>query len=453
MNQTSKPLASDLQPSNVIATDHVPDSPVKAGRPSHIGFWALGIGFSVFLAWAAIAPLDEGVPSAGFVSIDTKRKTVQHLSGGLVKEVLVREGQQVKLGDLLVRMDDAGARANLESTRQRYLGLRAMQGRLLAEQAGQTSISWHPDLAEAASDPLISQQMVTQRQLLSARRAALAADLQGNEEARQGQREMIAAYSGMKTSRLGQQVLIREELENIRGLVAQGYAPRNRQLELERNAADVTTSVAELDGNILRAQRSIAELGQRSILRLQEYRKEVEGQLSDVTREVQSDAEKIKAVRDEFARTEIRSPATGQVVGLAFQTAGGVVPPGQKLMDIVPADESLLLETQVPPHLIDRVSKGQSVDARFSGFAHAPQLVVRGVVQSISADLLTDAHTGAPYFLARVAVTPEGMKKLGRHQLQPGMPVEVIFKGGERSLLAYMLHPLTKRIAASMTEE
>lgn len=448
----SSPFNKDSQVTDTPSKSAGSDAP-KPLRPSHIGFWALAIGFSVFLAWAAFAPLDEGVPSSGFVSLDTKRKSVQHLSGGLVKEVLVREGQQVKVGDLLVRMDDAGARANLESIRQRYLGLRAMQGRLLAEQANLPGIVWHADLMAAASDPLISQQMATQRQLLSARRAALAADLQGIAESSQGQREMIASYEGVKTSRLSQQTLIREELENMRGLVAQGYAPRNRQLELERSAADIQASITELEGNILRARRGIAELGQRGILRQQEYRKEVESQLSDVVREVQADAEKIKAVRDEFERTEIRSPATGQVVGLAFQTPGGVVPPGQKLMDIVPAGEALLLETQVPPHLIDRVSKGQAVDARFSGFAHSPQLVVPGVVQSISADLLTDARTGAPYFLARVAVTPEGLKKLGKHQLQPGMPVEVIFKGGERTMLAYMLHPLTKRIAASMTEE
>ena len=450
MKQPPQPLSSDSPATDTIAS--TVDSSQLA-RPSHIGFWALGIGFGIFLAWAAFAPLDEGVPSAGYVSIDTKRKSVQHLTGGLVKEVLVREGQQVRLGDLLVRMDDAMARANLESVRQRYLGLRAMQGRLLAEQAGQPAINWHPDVAQAASDPLISQQMMTQRQLLSARRAALAADLQGIEESSQGQKERMASFASVQKSRLSQQKLLREELENIRGLVEQGYAPRNRQFELERSVTDLSASLAELDGNIQHARRSVAEMQQRAILRQQEYRKEVETQLAEVTREVLADAQKIKPVREEFERAEIRSPATGQVVGLAFQTAGAVIPPGQKLMDIVPADETLLLETQVPPHMIDRIHQGQPVDARFSGFAHSPQLVVPGVVQSISADLLTDAITGAPYFLARVAVTPDGVKKLGRHQLQPGMPVEVILKTGERTMLTYLLHPLTKRLAASMTEE
>lgn len=442
-------LPTDVQPIEVGSNAR----PAKKLQPGHIGFWALGIGFGLFLLWAAFAPLNEGVPSAGYVSLDTKRKSVQHLSGGIIKEILVKEGQQVKAGDLLLRMDDAGARANLEAIRQRYLGLRAMQGRLLAEQTNASTIQWHPDLKEAAKDPLIRQQMATQQQLMNARRAALAADLQALEEARQGQNEMIRSYGNVLKSRQSQQALVREEYDNTKGLVAQGYAPRNRQLELERALADISASMADLQGNIQRAQRAMSEMGQRAILRQQEYRKEVETQLSDVTREVLSDAEKIKAIRDEFARTEVRSPASGQVVGLAFQTAGGVIPPGQKIMDIVPEDDSLLLETQVPPHMIDRISKGQMVDARFASFAHSPQLVVQGEVQSISADLLTDAHTGTAYFLARVAVTAEGRKKLGKHQLQPGMPVDVIFKGGERSLLTYLLHPLTKRIAASMTEE
>ena len=135
------------------------------------------------------------------------------------------------------------------------------------------------------------------------------------------------------------------------------------------------------------------------------------------------------------------------------QTVGGVIAPGQKLMDVVPVNEPLLLETRVPPHLIDRVRAGIPVDVRFSSFAHSPQLVVQGKLVSVSGDLLVDPQTNASYYLARVAVTQEGLQKLGKRSLQPGMPVEVVFKTGERSLLVYLLHPLTKRIAASMTEE
>jgi protease secretion system membrane fusion protein len=427
---------------------------VDAGRASRIGVWALGLGFGGFLLWAALAPLDEGVPSPGLVSIDTKRKAVQHLAGGIVKEMLVREGQAVREGQVLMRLDQATARASFESIRQRYLGLRAIEGRLQAEQADLPKIGFHPDLQTAAADPLIRQQMATQEQLLVSRRSALHADLQAIEEGIHGQQALLQAYSGMLVNRRQQLVLLGDELGNTRGMVRDGYAPRNRQLELERMVADGNAAVAELLGNSARARQAIAEMRQRAIARRQEYRKEVDTQLAEVTREVLADAEKFLALKADLDRTEIRAPAAGQAVGLAVQTVGGVIQPGQKLMDVVPADEPLLLEARVAPHLIDKVHAGLPADVRFSAFAHSPQLVVAGKVESISGDLLTDPQDPRQaYYLARVSVTPEGLQALGRRQMQPGMPVEVIIKTGERSLLTYLLHPLTKRMAASMKEE
>jgi protease secretion system membrane fusion protein len=415
--------------------------------------WALVLGFGGFLVWAGLAPLDEGVPGAGMVAIDTKRKSVQHLSGGIIKEVLVGEGDQVKEGQLLIRMDETMLRAGYESIRQRYLGLRAMESRLHAEQRGSATIGVHPDVQQASSDPQIREVVATQQQLFHSRRSALQAELRSIEESIQGQEALIVAYDSMLVNRKQQQALLNEELNNTRGLVSEGYVPRNRQLELERAAAEFSSGVAELQGNTMRARRAIGELRQRTIFRQQEYRKEVESQLADVGREVQADASKFKAAKEELGRLEIRSPASGQVVGLAFQTVGGVIGPGQKLMDVVPQDQALLVEARVPPHLIDRVHSNLAVDVRFSSFAHSPQLVVDGKVVSVSGDLLVDPQTGIGYFLARVAVTAEGYKKLGNRQLQPGMPVEVVFLTGERSLLTYLVHPLTKRLAASMKEE
>jgi protease secretion system membrane fusion protein len=422
-------------------------------RPARIGLWVLALGLGGFLLWAVFAPLDEGVPSQGVVAIDTKRKAVQHLTGGIVKEVLVGEGDIVREGQLLIRLDDATAKANFEAIRQRYLGLRAMQARLLAEQSGSPTINFHPDLVAASTDPLIKHQMVTQQQLFQSRRASLKAELQGIQESIEGQQALIQSYQGMLGSRRGQLALLQEELGHTRELVKEGYAPRNRQLELERMTAEANASLAELTGNTFRAQRSVAELRQKAIARQQEYRKEVESQLSDVTREVEGDETKYRALNDELGRMEIKSPATGQVVGLAVQTVGGVISGGQKVMDIVPEKEPLLLETRVPPHLIDRIHAGLPVDVRFNTFSNTPQLVVEGKLVSVSGDLLTDQQTGIQYYLARVTLTPGGMQKLGKRTLQPGMPVEVVLKTGERSLLAYLLHPLTKRMAAAMKEE
>lgn len=424
-----------------------------AQRAGRIGLIALALGFGGFLLWAGFAPLDEGVPGQGIVAIDTKRKAVQHLSGGIVQEVMVREGDTVKEGQLLIKLDEAVARSNFEGVRQRYLSLRAMQGRLQAEQAGQASVSFHPDLVKAASDPLIRAQMQNQEQLFLTRRRLLQSDLQSIEESIQGQQGLLVAYEGMLAQRGNQYKLLTEELGNLRGLVGDGYAPRNRQFEMERMVADNQTAIADLRGNMVRAQRTIGELRQRAMSRQQDYRREVETQLADVTREVLSDEQKFKAVTDDLGRTEIKAPVAGQVVGLVVQTVGGVVQPGQKLMDIVPGNEALLLEAHVPPHLIDRVHAELPVDIRFSSFAHSPQLVVAGQVASVSGDLLTEPQTNVSYYLARIKVTPEGLQTLGKRQLQPGMPAEVIFKTGERSMLTYLLHPLTKRISAAMKEE
>jgi protease secretion system membrane fusion protein len=235
--------------------------------------------------------------------------------------------------------------------------------------------------------------------------------------------------------------------------VKEEYAPRNRQLELERQEGDIQSSIADMTGQIVRAQRAIAEARQRKIFRREEYRKEIESQFTDVRREMSVAAERYRVAKEDLGRIDIKSPVTGQVVGLAFPSPGAVVAPGQKLMDVVPEGQSLLVEAHVAPHLIDRVHKGMSVDVRFSSFAKTPQLVVAAKVTSVSTDLLTDPSGNNPHYLARVTVTPEGYKVLANRVLQPGMPVEVIFVTGERSMLTYLLNPLLKRIAASMKEE
>lgn len=428
--------------------------PTDTHHPMRIGLWGLAIGLGGFLLWAMLAPLDEGVPTMGTVAIDTKRKAVQHLQGGIVREVMVREGQMVKTNDLLIRLDDAYSKANYESIRQHYATIRATEGRLLAEQKGLMTIHFHDDLIKSKEiDPLINNHIEVQSQLLRSRRAALDAELSAIQESILGHQGQIQGYQGMLENRKTQLSLLREELDSIRDLVKEGYVPRNKQMELERSAAEVAGVIANLQGTLLSEQKSISELKLRSTQRKQEFRKEVDTQLAEIEREVQADAEKLNAATDELSRIQIRSPADGQVVGLAVQTVGAVIQPGQKLMDIVPLDETLILETRVPPNMIDRVQPGLNAAVRFSTFSHSPTLVVEGRLESVSGDLLTDPQTGISYYLARVSITPEGMQKLGNRQMQAGMPAEVVFKTGERTVLKYLLHPLTKRLASAMKEE
>ena len=428
--------------------------PTDTAKPMRIGLWVLGLGFGGFLLWAGLAPLDEGVPTQGMVAIDTKRKAVLHLAGGIIKEVLVKEGQFVKDEQGLILLDDMAARANYESIRQHYMGVRAMEGRLMAEQTGQARVDFHPDLLREKSDLLVKQLIANQEQLFQSRRMSLQADQQAIEESIQGQMASIQGFEGMLKTRKSQLSLLQEELKGIRDLVNEGYAPRTKQMELERMSAEAMGSMADQQGNILRARSAIGEMKLRAIQHVQEYRKEVESQLADVRREVQADGEKYRSAANDLEHMVIRAPASGQVVGLAVQTPGGVIGPGQRLMDIVPKDEVLLLEARIAPHLIDNVQPGLLADVRFSSFAHSPQLVVQGKVESVSGDLIYEPQNpNIAYYLARISVTAEGLKELGNRQLQAGMPAEVVIKTGSRSVLTYLLHPLLKRMAASMKEE
>ncbi len=426
--------------------------------PIRLGIKVLGIGFGLFLIWAAFAPLDEGVPSQGMVSIDTKRKVIQHLTGGIIKQVHVKEGQMVQAGDILLTLDDSMAKARFEEVRQRYVGDRAQENRLQAEQAGMKSIVFSPDLLAMKDDPIVKQHMQNQELLMHSRRSALHAELQGLEESIQGQEAMIQGYQGMIESKRNQLALLNDQLKGVKELADEGYAPKSQQRDLELRVAQTNGDIADSMSNMLRAKRSIAELRQRMLQRNQEFRKDVETQMAQIKQEVDANADKFHALSEEYQRTELKSPVAGQVVGLQFQTVGAVIQPGQKVMDIVPLDEGLLLEVRIAPHLIDRVHSGQPADVRFSSFANSPQLVVEGKVDSISKDLITDppgqnSQNQASYYLARVSLTPQGVRKLGKRTLQPGMPVQVVIKTGERSLLTYLLHPLMKRMAASMKEE
>ena len=256
-------------------------------RVARIGLWVLGIGFGGFLVWAAVAPLDEGVPTMGTVTIDTKRKPVQHLAGGTVKEVLVREGQAVEEGQPLVRLSDATIRAEWESVRQQYFGLRAMEGRLMAEQLGSTQISFSQDLLAAAEeDPEIARHVSVQKQLALSRRSSIDATLASIRESVRGLEAQIESYERMMAEREQQRALMRQQLAGIRDLVAEGYAPRNQQLELERSLAEIAANVSDLQGRQMSARQSILELKQRSITQMSEFQKTTDTELAGVRREV-----------------------------------------------------------------------------------------------------------------------------------------------------------------------
>lgn len=443
-------------PEKAQATDvEVASVSTDTRTPIRIGFWMLLVGFGGFLAWAAYAPLDEGVAAQANVAIETHRRTIQHMVGGVVSKVFVKEGQTVHAGDVVIELDHAAAQANYEMVRQNYLGQRAAESRLVAELSDLPQIEFHRSLTENANDPLVRQHITVQNQLFASRRAALKAELDAAKESIGGFEAQLAGISAMIESRRTQARLQNEQIASVRELSSEGYAPRNQLLQLEQAQAELRTQMEDLNGNRARVLKQIAELKLRTTQRIEEYHKEVNAQLAEVRREVQGGQDRLIAVREELQRTQIRTPVDGQIVGLAVTAVGGVVTPGQRLMDVVPKGEGLLIDAKIPPHVIDRVRLGNPADVRFSAFAHSPQLVVEGKLVSLSTDAVTESvgNMVATYYLGRIEVTPRGVQELGNRVMQPGMPAEVIIRSGERSLLTYLLHPLTKRIAASMKEE
>ncbi len=415
-----------------------PQLPADTRQVIRGGMLLLLLGFGGFMAWAIWAPLDEGVPAPGTVIVESSRKQVQHPSGGVVKEILVKEAQSVRAGNVLLRMEDTQARSAFEATQQTLFYLQATEARLLAEQAGLREIRFEEELLREAH-PKAAEHMASQRRLFAARRAALAGQVAVVEES--------AAAAAAQAAGLEEQIgYLRPQLEGMRDLAAEGYAPRNRQLELERQ-------FAELQSGAVRARRAVAEAKLRAAQLRQDFLREVETQLADTKRDRASTAERLRAQREDVERTLVRAPADGIVTGLAVHTVGGVVGTGQKLMEIVPAGETLILEAQVAPHMIDRVQAGLDADITLSAFASAPDLVIRGRVISVSADALPPAlPQDPPHYLARIEVTPEGMKKLGQLRLQPGMQASVVIKTGERTLMSYLMKPLLRRLRMALTE-
>jgi len=274
-------------------------------------------------------------------------------------------------------------------------------------------------------------------------------------ESMMGQRAMIDAYKNELETRREQLGSLQEDMRGVKDLVAEGYLPKSRERELQRQLAATRGAMIELSGNIARTQRMIAEIQRKIVQTRQEYRAQGESQLASIRLELQADREKFRSTSDDLARTSIRAPVSGQVVGLQIQSKGAVLQPAQKLMDIVPSNEELVIETKIPPHLADRVKNGQLTEVQFSSFANSPSFVVDGRVRSISQDLISEpTPTGmTAYYSAQIVVTREGLKTLGNRQMKPGMPVEVIIKTGQRTLLQYLFKPLTQRLSSAMKEE
>lgn len=415
----------------------------------------LVLGFGSFLAWAFVAPLDEGVVAPGVVAVISNRKTIQHMHGGLVKEILISEGDKVKANQVLVRLDDVEPRAGLAAVRSEYLAALVVEARLLAERTGAGRIAFPGKLLLHQDDPDVSELMRRHIELFQVRRRALENEKDILKENIEGLQEYIVGLEELQKYQLKQTDLLTKEVEQLRELAAEGYYPKNKIMEMDGAIAELTGKRSEGLGNIARARKSVSEYKMRVLLTEQEFLREVEAQLSDIKKKLPALKDQYAAVQDVVERTEIRSPVDGTVLGLNIHTIGGVITVGQRIMDIVPLNSELIVEAKVNPQDIDKVHNGLKADLRFTSFSLKKTHVVEGDVILVSPDRMVDEHTGIPYYFCKVRPKEKGLKALAAKagKLQPGMPVQVIIRTGERTFMNYLVRPMLDRLAASFKEE
>ncbi|MYM35553.1 HlyD family type I secretion periplasmic adaptor subunit [Duganella sp. FT94W] len=422
---------------------------------SRLGWVVVLVGFVGFMLWASFAPLDKGVPLSGIVAKESNRKAVQHQTGGIIDQILVKDGDLVKAGQVLVRMNAVSVGSSAEMTRGQLFTSLATESRLEAERDGKAKMAMPAELAEKKNDPRVQENMALQTQLFNSRRAALQNELAAVDESISGLKLQIKGLQESRDSKKVQLGLLKEQLDNMRELATEGYIPRSRMLDLERTYAQVNGAISEDIGNIGKAQSQVLELSLRRLQRTEEYQRDVRTQLSDVQKEAEALSARLRAQDFELANTEVKAPVHGTVVGLNVFTQGGVVQPGFRMMDIVPADDALVVEGQLAVNLIDKVHTGLPVELIFSAFNANKTPHIPGELIQVSADRSVDDHTGQPYYKVRARVTPAGAKLIASHklQIQSGMPVEMFIKTGERTMMSYLLKPVFDRSKSSMAED
>ncbi len=449
-----KLLKSDT--ADVVTHDVTPvEVNTDARRYARFGWIVVLVGFCGFMLWALLAPLDKGVPLSGTVAKESNRQAVQHQGGGTVQEILVKDGDRVKRGQVLARMNPIMARSAFEVTEGQYLTARAVEARLVAEMANRRSIDFPEELKKRRNDPRVAEIMSLQEQLLISRQMSLQNEQASIEENIAGLKLQIRGLQESRDSKKEQVEILKEQLSGMRDLAKEGYVARNRLLDLERTYAQLGGAISEDIGNIGRAQRQVLELGLRRSQRVQDYQKEVRSSLTEVQKEAQALAARMDAQQFELQSVEVKAPADGIVVGLAVFTNGGVIPSGFKMMDIVPSDDPLVVEGQLPVNLVDKVHAGLPVELMFSAFNTNKTPHIEGEVTQVSADRSVDEHTGMPYYKVRVKVTADGAKKIAANKLNiiPGMPVELFVKTGERTMMNYLIKPILDRAQSSMSED
>ncbi len=414
-----------------------------------VGWWIIIGGLGSFLLWASLAPLDKGVPLSGTVTVATNKKAIQHETGGTIETILVKEGDNVQAGDVLVRMNSVQAQSNAETARVQYITARTTQARLEAERDHKKGITLPVEFTSGHLDVHVAENLAIQKQIASARQAALHSELSAIDENIAGLTSQMDGLEESVVSKREQKASIAEQLVGMRDLANEGYMATNRVLESEQSLARLNAEISADVGNIGRSKRQISELRMQKIQRNQE----VGTQLSEAQKQADALENQLKGLDRSVVNVDLKAPVAGIVVGLNVFTKGAVIAPGYKLMDIVPNEDGLVVEGHLPVHLVDKVRVDLPVNMMFTAFNQNKTPHIPGVVTQVSADRFVDEKTGESYYKVVTKVMPEGYALVANLQIRPGMPLQMFIKTGERTMMNYLLKPILDHLKLSMTEE
>jgi HlyD family type I secretion membrane fusion protein len=421
------------------------------GRPRRYGYAAALALLLFFGGWSALAPLASAALAPGVISPDGSRKTVDHLEGGIVRAIHVREGDAVAAGAALVTLEDVQARARYEELRERYLYLLAVEARLTAERSGALGIGF-PDELLAATDASVRQAVASQRELLESRRSTQA----GRERIlKQRVRQLDEQNAGLEEVYLAQErqlALIREEIAGVQQLFDKGLAQYPRLLALKRAEADLEAEKAANRARIAENAQRIGETEIQLLTLREEVIEKANDELAEVQRQLAEIRSQMPSRADILARTVIRAPIAGTVMNVRATTESGVIRPGEPILEIVPRDATLIIDARVRPADIDRVRPGMQARVLLTAYRQRTLPLIHGVLRSVSADRLTEERSGEAYFLAKVEVNAADLASLEEVRLLPGMPAEIMLLDDEQTLVDYLLSPILQSLDRSFRE-
>ncbi|PWT75719.1 MAG: HlyD family type I secretion periplasmic adaptor subunit [Proteobacteria bacterium] len=417
-----------------------------------IGGVVIGLAFAVFTAWGALAPLSGAVIANGIVKVDNNRKTVQHLEGGIVKEIRVRDGDRVKAGQVLVVLEDAAVDASLDMFTGQLWGEMAKAARLAAERDARPTIQFPSTLIARKGNQKVGEVLRAEEHLFEVRRQALT----DQERSLRGQvdetKREVAGVTEQIESEARAIEFLKEELAANEGLYNDKFISKARLLALRRELAQTEAQRSEHVADVAKAKEKISELELRILNLRTQAMQQAADDLEQTTRRIYDLQERIRPSRDAMERHQVVAPVAGEVVNLRLHTVGGVLAPRDPILEIVPTDTSLIIEARVGVDDIDEVRPGVSADVRLTAYSQRSTPLVSGEVLYVSADRMNDENTHAPYYAAHVRVDAASLAAAGNVQLYPGMPAEVFIRTRERSALQYLLEPLTNTLRRAARE-